>query len=875
MKTLIAKEIRLLLPAFLLALLLVILPAWLLLVWGDENHSGPKAELMLYTLWFSVAMLALASFGREFGLKTFPLLLSQPLDRRRMWRTKTTVLGGLTLIVIGVWTLAIAPLYGDPIWPLTEMPVVALVGVAAAYSGGLWAALLLRQVAAAFWFTVLAPVAILMVIWFSDGPELLAYLLIILYSIGGFLWAGWLFSRAQEVAWTGGLVDFSRPRTKATTQQPVVRVGRPWRALLIKELQLHAVSVAGIGALCLMHLGVLVLRRSNLASPASTFRSVMELFGGLWFFVPLIVASVSVAEERKLGTLDELLTLPVSVRRQFLVKLAVGLGLGGIISALCLWTIEGLGTVYGASANVGVINMAFSAEVLRYLVLIHLALALIGFYASTLTHHLVQAMAASAVATMAAWILWLIIRDPWQTLRIWLWDGLLGRLIVLPVMAGVLAWLAYGNFRHAAEKARLWWRNVAGLLGALGLVIGLTTSLYHRAWEYFTPLEPAPGPARWADSASAHMNSYGGYPLAILLPDGRLRVDLVTQKQPASNWLHRAFCFPQPRLAGLSMYPGSNWVSVMANKRETIAIRSDGTLWVSEKPNKLVFKADQLEPLSERPPQLIRADQDTHWQQVAGSQTLAILLRDDGTLWRWGTWDYQRGIWPGFSSLKPQPLDGANDWQQVMRSGWSRVYAWKKDGQAWAIAPPAKSTTNNPDTNAPEFQLRREPRLDELSGIKWVDIVDGWPYEAGLRENGTVWIWKYFYPTQVSEEGHFSGRPELLSRDPDWKAITSGARNIVGLKNDGSMWQWTFSDQSEYNAVNTPAAMAPSRLGTHHDWLGVASLWDGTVSLAADGSLWYWYPRNTPDYGGPWNELSLLSPSRRPLIIGSVMTDAP
>ena len=201
-----------------MALLLAIIPAWLLLVWDHESRSGVTGELMLYTLWFSVVMMALSSFGREFGLKTFPLLLSQPMDRRRIWRTKTSVLAGFTLLVMGVWALAIAPLFIDPYCPLPEMPMV-VAGVAAAFSGGLWAALLLRQVAAAFWFTLLAPCTILMVIWVLNGPELLAYAIIMLYSIGGFLWAGWLFTRAQEVGWTGGLVDFSSPRAMRTTQQ--------------------------------------------------------------------------------------------------------------------------------------------------------------------------------------------------------------------------------------------------------------------------------------------------------------------------------------------------------------------------------------------------------------------------------------------------------------------------------------------------------------------------------------------------------------------------------------------------------------------------------------------------------------------------------
>jgi Na+/H+-dicarboxylate symporter len=67
MNALVAKEFRLLRPAFAVALLLAVVPSQLL---GNEHDS----DLMMgafFAFCFGLLLLALSAFGREFAMNTF------------------------------------------------------------------------------------------------------------------------------------------------------------------------------------------------------------------------------------------------------------------------------------------------------------------------------------------------------------------------------------------------------------------------------------------------------------------------------------------------------------------------------------------------------------------------------------------------------------------------------------------------------------------------------------------------------------------------------------------------------------------------------------------------------------------------------------
>ena len=686
MKALVQKEIRLLAPAYGLALLLAIVPVWLL----PKPPGYTPAEPFLFTFWFGAMMLGLAAFGREFGLGTFPLILAQPLERNRIWRTKTAVLAGAMASAFVIWGLTCAvcirpgtvraafnhalamglkppmPLASDIMGRADFLGMLAAGAIATivTFAGGLWTTLLLRQAAAAFWVTILVPGAIFIAIGALGGSDALVVAALVVYSILAFFSARRLFFQFQEAGWTGGVVSFPGWRKQAAALQPALRAHRPLAALFWKELQLQQVSLAGIGLLFLAHLAVVAVRKYDQSSPfytlreglGYTLRSGLEVFGGLWLLVPLLVGSSSVAEERKLGAAPNQLCLPVSSRLQYLLKLVFVLVLGGLLSGLLLWIAESIGSAVGGGANMEAFRRPFDGGTLVLSTLLCLGLSLICFYASTLTRNIVQALAAAAATTagvLMAWQLATAIAFGYSPIfGAYPWRGCLVFYIALPVLVATFLTLAYRNFQRGPEDWRLWRHNLLSLAGALLLIAALTTAWYHRAWELVTPLEPQHGPPMLLEPAAARpsgappsggsslspnrplqLHSYGGSALAAVLPDGRLWVDRIwyepsrpilafgeqTGFRVGGKW---------GSVSGNQIEPGSNWVAVAANFRQTVAIRADGTLWVSEKPR----REDQFGRGQDRPPlqeaaPLVRFGQETNWQSVV--QYLVRIVSSD------------------------------------------------------------------------------------------------------------------------------------------------------------------------------------------------------------------------------------------------------
>ena len=92
MSPLVKKEIHLLLPARIVALMLAVVAVPTYEIYGLTG---------LCPLWFGLTLLALSSFGREFQLGTFSSYLAQPAPRTHLWRIKIGVLfAGMALVFV-------------------------------------------------------------------------------------------------------------------------------------------------------------------------------------------------------------------------------------------------------------------------------------------------------------------------------------------------------------------------------------------------------------------------------------------------------------------------------------------------------------------------------------------------------------------------------------------------------------------------------------------------------------------------------------------------------------------------------------------------------------------------------------------------------
>ena len=151
-------------------------------------------------------------------------------------------------------------------------------------------------------------------------------------------------------------------------------------------------------------------------------------------------------------------------------------------------------------------------------------------------------------------------------------------------------------------------------------------AIYFRAWELLTPTEPPHGPARLSDSTQVKFAATQNT-LFATLPDGRLWVETLAFGQ--------AFQLA-PKQDKPESIGGSNWVAVTADNYQTLGIQSNGSLWSLQRQ----WNPSQDLRWQTGPFQLTRIGSDTNWSQVRRRHARILLLKEDGTLWIWGTNGY-------------------------------------------------------------------------------------------------------------------------------------------------------------------------------------------------------------------------------------------
>jgi hypothetical protein len=705
--------------------------------------------------------------------------------------------------------------------------------------------------------------------------------LLLLYSVAGIAGSWFIFRRAEDAPWSGGVINLPGWLTVARAQPstPAPRRLAPWRALIRKEWQFNQVLLWGMGGLFLCDLGEVGVRFMRRHAEGDLNSLLMGLGLVPWVLVPLLIGCTSIADERNLGTLEGQLCQPVSTRRQFLVKFGFVLLFGGLLSSLLPLAAEALAQGIGLPPGLpGFIFLGLATAVMT-------ALALVAFYASSLTRNLLHALPV-AIGTVVVLglveVLFVFLSEPPRPL---FWNPLLPIIIAAAGFAVALPWLACRNFRCQHETRRLWWRNGLGLAGVIIFSMVAGFLLYHRAWEKLTPFEPAHGPARWSlNQRPATIRTGLGDNLLVSLPDGRHWFGCLAESQPGSDakmgdlHLNELFAPPPPHLTIRQFIPGTNWISLavgyedawfdqnqgatnqpesyvhVVGGRETVGIRADGTLWVSARPSPNTWNTNDL----------VQYGAETNWLAVTGegNRAAVLLLKTDGTLWNWGH-DQQfsflnpRAARTGLAAQPPRQVGTNADWQTLVHVAPWQAEAQKTDGSLWLVGFASKTGQEvvELNTNLDAAGFTRQ-RLDETRMNRSGDVT------AGIRPDGTLWIWG-----NLHWDAH--GRPvhEVVrcSRDTNWVAVALEARAMVALKADGTLWKWGGG----YNFVQYTIAYTqpPVRLGAHQDWVALAQTWQGVVSLAADGSLWLW--RDDLAWGGQYQ---LILPSEKPVALGNVLT---
>ena len=242
---------------------------------------------------------------------------------------------------------------------------------------------------------------------------------------------------------------------------------------------------------------------------------------------------------------------------------------------------------------------------------------------------------------------------------------------------------------------------------------------------------------------------------------------------------------------------GTNWRQVSVSWIHTAAIKTDGTLWTwGGARNSTAFRYGQLGNNSINPSlspvQTIAGG--NNWKQVSaesGISSRTAAIKTDGTLWLWG---YGSGGKLGNNSTAHvsspvQTISGGTNWKQVSLGGNTSA-AIKNDGTLWLWGTANDGALGN---NTTCFTNSVSSPVQTISGgNNWKQVSGGTRHNAAIKTDGTLWLWGFgaFGTLGNNIIESVSSPVQTVSGGTNWKQVSAGEYNTAAIKTDGTLWLW-------------------------------------------------------------------------------------
>jgi len=213
------------------------------------------------------------------------------------------------------------------------------------------------------------------------------------------------------------------------------------------------------------------------------------------------------------------------------------------------------------------------------------------------------------------------------------------------------------------------------------------------------------------------------------------------------------------------------------------AIKTDGTLW-GWGVNYAGFLGDNTTNSRSTPRQIGAA---TNWKQVTGGFIHTAAIKTDGTLWTWGVNDSgglghndTSFLGGGNRSTPKQEFTSDTTWKYVSVGHYS-TGAIKDNGTLWLWGSNSYGQIGDNTTNA-----RSTPRQEITSSTNWKQVSCGYFFTAALRSDGTLWLWGRNNRGQLVDnttDSRSTPQQELTS-NTNWKQVSTSvdSGNVAAIQ---------------------------------------------------------------------------------------------
>ncbi|MGK4567408.1 RCC1 domain-containing protein [Flavobacterium sp. 3HN19-14] len=226
------------------------------------------------------------------------------------------------------------------------------------------------------------------------------------------------------------------------------------------------------------------------------------------------------------------------------------------------------------------------------------------------------------------------------------------------------------------------------------------------------------------------------------------------------------------------------WKEFSTGMYHTLAIKEDGTLWAWGF-NQFGQLGDGTENNSVVP---VQVGTSNDWKMVNAGGAFSMAIKNNGTLWGWG-YNYSGQLGLGTSGegslyyTTPQQVGTLNTWKTVSADSGGSTLALKNDGTLWGWGTTIGIMPSyGADTVATPTQIGTDNDWKQVDHFGSVSF--------GIKTNGTLWGWGTSFGNGELGAGmiNYYAVPTQIGTSSDWKQISSGHRYNMAIRNDGSLW---------------------------------------------------------------------------------------
>lgn len=287
----------------------------------------------------------------------------------------------------------------------------------------------------------------------------------------------------------------------------------------------------------------------------------------------------------------------------------------------------------------------------------------------------------------------------------------------------------------------------------------------------------------------------------------------------------------------------ASWKTVSCGNSFTCAVKVDGTLWCwgIKSANLGLGKEVAMLPPSPNP---LQVGSDTDWEFINAGSGHACAIKNNGTLWCWGT-DYQGELGSGskyYAAYSPTQVGSDTNWKYVnpyLNSGYN--FAIKTDGMFVAWAYDTCTKYDSVTQKCTETVGHYSP--EQIGTEKWSFASSTNEQTCVVKKSdGTLWCWT----SDCTEKVNTWGDCYLRSRDPvqasaeSWIYADGEEYYGCGIKANGTLWCWGSDSRVSIGIGGSVKAESAVKIGSENNWSTISIGLYHLCGIKTDGTLWCW-----------------------------------